>query len=112
MYLNRAEALVEGATIDGVTAADDLKTIAENRGAATQVATRTGVYEERRLELAWEGHLWFDLARTKRDMTRSDFTGDPDAKDIPAGDDRWAMPIPLREYDVNPNLTHNPDYTN
>lgn len=112
MYLNRAEALIEGATIDGVTAADDLKTIAENRGAATQVATRTGVYEERRLELAWEGHLWFDLARTKRDMTRSDFTGDPDAKDIPAGDDRWAMPIPLREYDVNPNLTHNPGYTN
>ncbi len=111
MHLNRAEALINGATIDGVNAVDDLKAIADNRGASVQPQTLTGVYEERRKELAWEGHLWFDLARTKRDMTRSDFTGDAKAKDVPAGDYRWAMPIPLREYDVNPNLTHNPGYT-
>ncbi len=112
MYLNRAEALINGATITGVNAVDDLKTIADNRGASVLPQTLAGVYEERRKELAWEGHLWFDLARTKRDMTRSDFTGDPDAKDIKAGDYRWAMPIPDREYGVNPNLTHNPGYTN
>ena len=111
MHLSRAEALINGATIDGVNAVDDLKAIADNRGASVQPQTLTGVYEERRKELAWEGHLWFDLARTKRDMTRSDFTGDAKAKDVPAGDYRWAMPIPLREYDVNPNLTHNPGYT-
>ena len=112
MYLNRAEALINGAAIEGVNAVDDLKTIADNRGASVRPQTLAGVYEERRKELAWEGHLWFDLARTKRDMTRSDFTGDPKAKDIPAGDYRWAMPIPDREYGVNPNLSHNPGYTN
>ncbi len=112
MYLNRAEALINGAAIEGVNAVDDLKTIADNRGASVQPQTLAGVYEERRKELAWEGHLWFDLARTKRDMTRTDFTGDPDAKDLKVGDYRWALPIPLREYGVNPNLTHNPGYTN
>lgn len=112
MYLNRAEALINGASIDGVNAIDDLKTIADNRGASVQPQTLVGVYEERRKELAWEGHLWFDLARTKRDMTRTDFIGDPSAKEVKAGDYRWAMPIPLREYGVNPNLTHNPGYTN
>ncbi len=112
MYLNRAEAIIEGATVAGVTAADDLKTIAASRGASTQVATRTGVYTERNKELAWEGHLWFDLARTGRDMTRTDFVGDASAKEVKKGDYRWAMPIPQREYGVNPNLTHNPGYTN
>ncbi len=112
MYLNRAEAIIEGASVAGVTADDDLKTIAEFRGATAQPATRTGVYTERNKELAWEGHLWFDLARTKRDMTRSDFIGDDKAKEVKAGDYRWAMPIPDREYGVNPNLTHNPGYTN
>lgn len=112
MYLNRAEALINGASISGVNAVDDLKTIADNRGASVQPQTLAGVYEERRKELAWEGHLWFDLARTKRDMTRSDFVGDDKAKEVKAGDYRWAMPIPDREYGVNPNLTHNPGYSN
>lgn len=112
MYLNRAEAIIEGASVAGVTAADDLKTIAESRGASTQAATRTGVYAERNKELAWEGHLWFDLARTGRNMTRTDFIGDEKAREVKAGDYRWALPIPQREYGVNPNLTHNPGYTN
>lgn len=112
MYLNRAEAIIEGASIAGVTAASDLSTIAESRGATTQPATRTGVYTERNKELAWEGHLWFDLARTGRDMTRTDFIGDESAREVKSGDYRWALPIPQREYGVNPNLTHNPGYTN
>lgn len=112
MYLNRAEALINGAAIPGVNAVDDLKMIADNRGASVQPQTLAGVYEERRKELAWEGHLWFDLARTKRDMTRKDFVGDHAAAEVKAGDYRWAMPIPLREHSVNPNLSHNPGYTN
>lgn len=112
MYLNRAEALINGASISGVNAVDDLKAIADNRGASVQPQTLTGVYTERQKELAWEGHLWFDLGRTQRDMTRNDFIGDEKAKEVKAGDYRWAMPIPLREYGVNPNLTHNPGYTN
>ncbi len=108
MYLNIAEAVVNGATgHDGPAA---LAAIANSRGATVQNVTSEGVFTERKKELAWEGHLWFDLARTGRDMTRVDFVGDESAKSVPAGDIRWAMPIPFREFGVNPNLVQNEGY--
>lgn len=110
MYLNRAEAIINGASVAGVSAVADLEKIAGNRNATAQPATKSGVYEERRKELAWEAHLWFDLGRTGRDMTRTDFIGDEKGRSVQTGDYRWAMPIPSREYIVNPNLTHNPGY--
>ena len=110
MYLNIAEAVANGVSgYDGVGA---LAIIANNRGATSQPLTKDGVFAERTKELAWEAHLWFDLARTKRKMTRTDFIGDESARTVEPGDYRWAMPIPFREYGVNPNLTHNPGYTN
>ena len=108
MYLNLAEAVVNGA--QGYNAPQALAALANNRGAKVQNATKEGVYLERQKELAWEAHYWFDLARTKRDMTRNDFVGDAKSKDLPWGDYRWAMPIPLRETGVNPNLVQNAGY--
>lgn len=108
MYLNIAEAVVNGATGHDAPAA--LNAIAANRGATAQTATKDGVFTERQKELAWEGHLWFDLARTKRTMTREDFVGDEKAKTVEPGDIRWAMPIPFREFGVNPNLVQNEGY--
>lgn len=110
MYLNIAEAVLNGATgHDGVAA---LKAIADSRGATPQTVTSEGVFTERHKELAWEGHLWFDLARTKRNMTRTDFVGDASAKDLEWGNYKWAMPIPLRECSVNGNLLQNEGYSN
>lgn len=111
MYLNRAEALYHGAKITGASVASDLKTIEENRNA--DVITNPSlndIYTERTKELAWEGHEWFDLGRTKRDMTRNDFEGAADAKTCKAGSYKWAMPIPRSEHIVNENLSHNPGY--
>ena len=108
MYLNIAEATVNGATGHDAPAA--LKALAESRGAAVPTVTSDGVFSERHKELAWEGHLWFDLARTGRAMTRTDFVGDPSAKEVQPGDIRWAMPIPFREFGVNPNLVQNEGY--
>lgn len=108
MYLNIAEAVANDATIghDGVAA---LEKIALNRGASIQPCTKSGVYVERQKELAWEAHLWFDLARTKRDMTRTDVNGDVPVK-LTWGEAKWAMPIPLRETEINPNLVQNAGY--
>lgn len=108
MYLNIAEAVVNGATGHDASAA--LKAIAENRGATPQNATKEGVYLERQKELAWEAHYWFDLGRTKRSMSRVDFIGDESAKSLAWGENKWAMPIPLREFGVNPNLVQNEGY--
>ena len=101
MYLIRAEAGVNGAS--GTTPVADLNAIAAARGATPQPATSEGVFTECQKEFAWEGHLWFDLARTGRPMTRTDISGNVPTN-IPKGDYRWAKPIPRREFTVNPNL--------
>ncbi|MEZ5070969.1 MAG: RagB/SusD family nutrient uptake outer membrane protein [Bacteroidales bacterium] len=65
MYLIRAEAILNGASVSGVTATDDLNTIRTNRDASElDVAgtTLAAVYLERRMELCYEGHELFDLA--------------------------------------------------
>ena len=108
MYLNRAEAIINGASSTS-TATADMEMITTNRGASAQPASKAGVWLERQKELAWEGHLWFDLARTKRDMTRKDVLGDV-VKEIKAGDYRWAMPIPDHDISSNENLEQNEGY--
>ena len=108
MYLIRAEAGINGATGE-FNAATDLRTIADNRGATAQPATPSGVFEECQKEFGWEGHLWFDLARTGRPMTRKDIAGNVPTE-LAVGDYRWARPIPNREFTVNKNLEQNKGY--
>lgn len=115
MYLNRAEAMANGASVSGCNVVTDLQTVYLNRVADPSVAEKVGntvedVWRERQKELAWEAHYWFDLGRTKRAMSRTDFVGSDDAKSLPWPHDKWAMPIPLREININPNLVQNPGY--
>ncbi len=114
MYLIRAEAVIEGAT--GSTALTDLNTIANQRGETPYtVASIDNVALERQKELAWEGHLWYDLGRYCKDMTREDFVGSASSQNVSnwtSATDyyKWAMPIPASEYRTNENLTHNPGW--
>lgn len=105
MYLNRAEANVHLKAAESTITAD-LKMISDNRGSTVESATLTGIYAERAKELAWEGHLWFDLGRTERSMTRKD-VADGIITEVKWPSYMWAMPIPLREHTCNPNLSHN-----
>jgi hypothetical protein len=108
MYLNRAEAILNGASISGASARGDLEAIASKRGAT--VPGQFNVLEERRKELMFEGHIVYDLARTETALVRVDFDGTVN-QNIPAAPDyRWAMPIPKREMDANPNMEQNPGY--
>ena len=111
MYLNRAEALKNGATIAGVTPESDINTIRNNRGVDPILSvTIQDIKNERRMELAWEGHHVFDLARWGDALTRTDFTLGTMNQNIPFPDYRWALPIPQRELDVNENLVQNEGY--
>lgn len=110
MYLNRAEALAHGATVSGVTVTSDLAKIAQNRGASSEPSTVAGVLREREKELAWEGHLWFDLGRNGLPMKRTDVSGSQTPKEILPEDRRWAMPIPESEMSVNKNLVQTKGY--
>lgn len=73
-------------------------------------AFREAIYLERRLELAFEGHRWFDLVRTGSFVTvmnnhfntyfNSNFKAEPYQQ---------VFPVPQRELDINPLLKPNND---
>ncbi|HLP93708.1 MAG TPA: RagB/SusD family nutrient uptake outer membrane protein [Saprospiraceae bacterium] len=80
--------------------------------AATQAEMRLAIEKERRLELAFEGHRWYDLKRTGRAMevmnTVKDHTGQPIGYNLTA--ERLVWPVPQAELDKNGRLVQNPGY--
>lgn len=110
MYLIRAESMLKGAVVSGETALGDYNMIRTNRGlAAASSVTIPEIYTERRRELCFEGHELFDLARTERELVRTDFSGSMN-QNVSFPDYKWAAPIPLSEIDANENMEQNPGY--
>lgn len=110
MYLNRAEAIMRGAKVEGVSAIDDLNEIAGIRGATPYTSVgQLNIHNERRKELAWEGHYIYDLARWGEGVKRSavDYPVCSQNLEVPFPSKKWALPIPKRECDLNPNLKQN-----
>lgn len=70
-----------------------------------QAQLRDIIANERRLELAFEGHRWFDLVRTGKLISTMLAKGKTNIKDY-----HVLYPIPQRERDVNPKLSQNPGY--
>ena len=111
VYLNRAEAMsTPGSPVFNETAAlADLNTIATNRGLAAFTVTGSALYEEvlkqRRLELAFEGHRFFDLKRLGRDLVKA-----PHYNAVAFSDIRILAPLPQREIDGNKNMVQNAGY--
>ena len=111
MYLNRAEAILNGASAGAATVLSDLNVITSNRDASPYTSAGSlDVFTERRKELAFEGHLWFDYPRTKRAMDRgSEYYGATN-RSIPFPSYMWALPLPKSQLDVNENLVQNPGW--
>lgn len=109
MYLIRAEALHQGASISGTSALADFNTVRTNRGlpARTQSILLSDISDERRRELCFEGHNVFDLARRKENLVRNDFVAETN-QNIDFPDNKWALPIPKAEFDGNENMVQNP----
>lgn len=112
MYLIRAEARAQQNNISGGESAEsDINIIRERAGVALIQGTSKNqmllvIENERRMELCFEGHRWYDLIRTGRAKSVMDeFTSNWTEKD-----ELW--PIPLREVTNNPSLKNaqNPGY--
>ena len=73
----------------------------------TGTVTVEDVLEERRIELAFEGKRWYDIARRRLGPTVYSANGLEGAKDNFSEVD-YLMPIPFEELLRNPNLTQNP----
>ena len=65
------------------------------------------IAEERRKELACEGHRLFDLARLELDNSRPENNANPM---VEYPDHRFILPIPQSELDRNSNITQNPGF--
>ncbi len=108
VLLIRAEAYAASGQAELALA--DLNRIRQ-RSAATLVTGLSGdqlvesILKERRLELAFEGHRWFDLKRKGRDITKAGLSAT-----VPYTDVRILAPIPIPEIQLNPTLKQNPGY--
>jgi hypothetical protein len=82
---------------------------------STGQALLNDILLERRKELAFEGHRYWDLARYNMDVVRVNQAGNYPAGIpliIPANNFRRILPIPQAELDANPNIRNqqNPNY--
>jgi starch-binding outer membrane protein, SusD/RagB family len=100
-YLMEAEALVR-ASGDLVRAKALLDAVRLRVGLGSVPPTLDNIYNERMLELATEGHRWFDLVRTGKAASALAFKG------FVAGKNE-VLPIPLEELN-NTKLVQNPNY--
>jgi hypothetical protein len=71
------------------------------------------IYKERRKELAFEGHRYWDYARNNADVVRDNSTnnyGPTVPLTLPATSTKRIYPIPIAELNANKNVVQNPGY--
>lgn len=111
ILLLKAEALNEqsaGGWAQAKTIVDQVRARVKLTGttATDQASMRLAIEKERRLELAFEGHRWFDLLRTNRAITvmnaQKDGNGVSLNYNVTAA--KLYFPIPQDEIDRNPNV--------
>lgn len=124
MYLIRAEAYARLGGANEALATADINTLRTNRitgftnGSWTGTALLTEIENERRRELAIEGHRWFDLKRTSRTIARPLITGANGTVNANGNvktsltntSTKWVWPIPEAETRINSNIVQNPGY--
>jgi hypothetical protein len=120
MYLIRAEANALASPANEADANNDLSALKTARISGythTPLAGAALISEiaaERRRELAFEGHRWFDLKRSTRVVNRPlTGTGNPNPQvqtNLPSSSHRWVWPIPEVEMRANPQMQQNTGY--
>lgn len=114
VLLMKAEALNEiGNTTDAEEPLYQVRKRAglSNRGdieGLSQEQMRDKIRRERRIELAFEGHRWFDIIRWDNGQYALDFLHS--IGKVNAQKKHLLLPIPQKEIDANSNLKQNPGY--
>ncbi len=115
ILLLKAEALNESGDVTGAGSLVNQvrhRALLQDTPASTQDAMRLAIEKERRLELAYEAHRWFDLKRTGRAIEVMNNAIGPDGQKIGYNltPNRLVWPIPQAELDKNKQLVQNPGY--
>ncbi len=107
IYLTRAEAAAEAG--DVIQARSDLNVIRKRANPAAANITLSGqalkdeIMVERRRELAFEGHTYYDFIRKGKGITRIDCNALVN-KSVPFPSDLLIIPFPKRAVEANPLL--------
>jgi starch-binding outer membrane protein, SusD/RagB family len=106
-------------TNDEANALTRLNQLAQQRDPSFAGYTSTGtalvedILTERRKELAFEGHRYWDLTRLNRDVVRVNINNNYPSNAplaLAIGSAKRIWPIPQSEKDANTNITQNPGY--
>ncbi len=114
IYLNRAEAYAELNREELALA--DLNAVVRRASPSAGEIMLSGedlkerILEERRKELAFEGHLLFDLNRRKQGVVREDCNQQVFNCNLSYPNDRFIQPFPLGALSGNNNLIQNNGY--
>ncbi|WP_202701790.1 RagB/SusD family nutrient uptake outer membrane protein [Flavobacterium sp. UGB4466] len=110
MYLIRAEAALETSKSDIAMA--DINTIRARANTTLLTSTvnlKENILLERRKELCFEGHLFFDLIRNHKNISRNDgCISTSCGMTYPSS--KFVLPIPTFNTNANPNLKQNESY--
>jgi hypothetical protein len=113
VYLNRAEAYANLNRPE--PARRDLNTIRQRAEPNAAPVTTSGealleaILQERRKELAFEGHLLYDITRYEKDVTRDYCSGEPSCNE-PYPSPKFVLPIPQDALTANSALIQNRGY--
>ena len=115
MYLIRAEASLNLPASNEVQARADLDVIRKRANPAavnlqlSGAALKEELFQERRRELAFEGHLFFDIVRMGRDLRRVDCNALQNVNiDYPSN--LFVLPIPEEAMEYNNQMVQNTGY--
>lgn len=117
MYLNRAEAYAKQGNVASALA--DINIIRQRAGIGAYTSLPAGsnildvVLDERRLELAFEGHRKFDVFRNGKILNRrypgTHLNGTSPFYEVQPDDKRVVLYLPESQIIAQPNLIQNPD---
>lgn len=122
MYLIKAEAQANRSDLAGVAETINLIRVARFGNTSGNIATPGNVQEawaailnERRIELAFEGHRYIDIKRlgalAGAGIDRAEVEcASLNACSLELTDHRWTLPVPRAELSANPNIQQNPGY--
>ncbi len=115
IMLLKAEALNETGDLQGAAAlVNQIRSRVDlpNTTAADKAAMKLAIEKERRLELAFEGHRWYDLKRTGRAIEVLNNVKGPNGTSLGyvVTENRLLWPVPQAEMDKNTKLVQNEGY--
>ena len=124
MYLIKAEAQANRSDFAGVAATINIVRDARFGNTSGRIGVPANAQEawaavlnERRIELAFEGHRYIDIKRlgaaANSGIDRIAAECEQfNACSLDLSDHRWTLPVPRQELSANPNIQQNPGYNN